>query len=167
MELTTSPVALPGTCMMCPGSVRKLYVDTGIQIEWFGAVIICDECIKHMGRMMGMITVEERDVLVTTITEKDEENYDLRKQIAALEGVKDALVAGGWVAPDDPRSMVVPHADDEGSRVEPSAGDRGPEVGVEDQGSGLAPQGGASTESLHDEVMARLRPDATSGFLKL
>lgn len=167
MDLITSPVALPATCMLCPGSVRKLYVDTGVQIEWFGAVILCDECIKHMGRMIGMITEADRDTLVTTLAEKDEQLYELRKQIAALKGVQDALVAGGWVAPDDPRSVVVPHADDEGPRGEPSEGDGGPPAGVADQGSDVAPDGGEASESLHDEIMARLRPNAADGILKL
>lgn len=167
MQLTTSPLALPASCMLCPGSVRKLYVDTGVQIEWFGAIILCDECIKHMGRMIGMITEADRDTLVTTLAEKEDRLYELQKQLAALEGVKNALVAGGWMAPDDPRGMVVSHADDEGPRGESPTDDRGLEVGVEDQGGGLASQGGAPPESLHDEVMARLRPNAASGFLKL
>lgn len=163
MIVTTQPMALPGTCIMCPGSVRRLYVDTEVQIEWHGAVYICDECIKHMGHLIGMITQQEKDILVTTLTEKDEENYELRKQLAALEGVRDALVAGGWLAPDDPRVLAVSHADDEGPRELSSAGDDRSEGRAQDEGSDLASLDGAPSESLHDEVMARLRPDAASG----
>lgn len=152
MFATNTPMALPGTCIMCPGSVRRWFIDTEIQIEWYGAILICDECVTHMGHLFGMKTQAEVDILVTTLAEKEDVIYELQKQLAALEGVRDGLVAGGWVAPDSARMLDVPSPADE--RVTEPTSDQGSDVGAER---------GETPQSVHDEVMARLRPDATTG----
>lgn len=137
--------------MLCPGSVRSRFIDTEIQIEWYGAVILCDLCVIEMGRLFGMAPVEEVGRLMSTLAEKNVQIFELQKQLAALEGVRDALAAGGWVAPDSSNVLAVPSPDGEGTADSTSPG----------QGD-VGAQGGATPESVHDEGLAELRPDGRS-----
>lgn len=141
-------VALPGTCLFCPGSVRSRFIDTTIQMEWHGAVIICEQCVIAMGQMFGMLTNEQANQINQGGNALLEENFELRRQLAALEGVKDALVDGGWMAPDSPRAVSVPQISRPGAAP-------GTPSGQDDVGS----QGGASPEPVHDAALAGLRAD--------
>lgn len=150
-------VALPGTCIFCPGSVRDRFVDTGIQVEWYGAIIICEQCVTSMGQMFGMATRGQVSDLETIIVEKMDIIFSLQTQLAALEGVRDALAAGGWVAPDGTGVLDVPSSDGEGTSN--SASPRQGDVGA---------QGGATPEQVHDEGLAELRSDErNSGVLNI
>lgn len=136
--------------MFCPGSVRDFFIDTGIQIEWYGAVIICQECVTAMGQQFRMLSEGQAELLRSALAESDNTIYELQKRLAALEGVQDALVAGGWVAPDSARVLDVPSSDDEGPSVDAST--EGGDVGTER---------GETPQSVHDAALARLRPNVS------
>lgn len=141
-------VALPGTCIFCPGSVRDRFVDTGIQVEWYGAIIICEQCVTSMGQQFGMVTRGQVSNLEAIMLEKVDEIFSLQTQLATLEGVRNALAAGGWVAPDGTGVLAVPspaRSGDDGVAPPP--------------GSDVGTQGGAAPEQVHDEGLAELRSD--------
>lgn len=153
MERVTSDqvTALPGTCIMCPRSVRPEFIDTGIQIEWFGAVILCNYCVVQMGQMFGMLTQEQVDELKLAIVERDNTIFELRKQLSGLENIRLGLALAGYVVPDNPSDESVPSGRSEAPDSRPSSGQI-----LLDLGTGKAP------EQVHDEGLAELRPDDRS-----
>lgn len=47
---TGGVVPIPGTCCIC-GFDRRDFVDWGLNIEYYGAVLICVECINNLGQL--------------------------------------------------------------------------------------------------------------------
>lgn len=95
MQVVIHPQALPATCMFCPGSVRDRYIDTDYQIEFHGAVYICDECVVSMGRMIGMLSKEQAEHLIQENTETSSRMFHLQRRQAALEAsINDLALAG-------------------------------------------------------------------------
>lgn len=47
------PAALPGKCAVC-GAVDKPVIDFGLDVDYFGAVVICTECMKTANQVVEL-----------------------------------------------------------------------------------------------------------------
>lgn len=81
-QITEQPAALPGSCLLCRGGYdaanRPWFVDTGLQIEFWGAGYICAACLIEMANTVGFI-------LPTVAAELRAENNKLRQDVFNLE----------------------------------------------------------------------------------
>lgn len=50
------PVAAPSKCVVCGGYDRPV-VDFGVSIQWYGAIVICTDCVGEAGRVVGLVSV--------------------------------------------------------------------------------------------------------------
>jgi len=48
-------LALPAKCAVCGGVNKEFYVDFGLQIEFFGAIYFCNECMNAAGARVGLV----------------------------------------------------------------------------------------------------------------
>lgn len=69
------PVGQPGKCANC-GSSRKdgrMYVDIGLQVDWYGAVIFCTLCLTDIAKNAGLFNrlLSEIEFLKNRITSHD------------------------------------------------------------------------------------------------
>jgi hypothetical protein len=88
-SLTRSPEALPGHCGGCGRAKDNLgFIDTGLQFEYFGALIFCSECVLDMASKFGYINMETADSLKSRVSELEEETM---RQRAAILGLEEAL----------------------------------------------------------------------------
>jgi nicotinamidase-related amidase len=52
------PDMQPGKCANCGASKNdgRKYIDFGLQVDWYGVVHLCGECVKDIARTMGLFT---------------------------------------------------------------------------------------------------------------
>lgn len=84
MQVIQNPLVPPACCIFCPGSVRDQYIDTEISFEFYGAILVCDQCIANMGAMLGMASVETNAAKNNKINHLEVQNYELMKQVVVL-----------------------------------------------------------------------------------
>lgn len=54
------PAALPGNCTVC-GAVDRPVVDFNFDLDFYGAIVICVECMKAAAEILGMVDRESLD----------------------------------------------------------------------------------------------------------
>jgi len=52
-------VASPGCCFLCGSGMKPPYVDFGTSIDYYGAVVLCHECMEAAGALIGMLTADK------------------------------------------------------------------------------------------------------------
>jgi hypothetical protein len=155
------PYQHPSSCSICGygGSDRKCWLDTGIQIDYYGAVYICDQCFNFLAGLFGYINpdvsakiLHENEILCASQEILNRRIDMLTTAIKNLELAdvtvvdSDSLRSGmDSVIGADP--LGVPETSES-----PSGDSREGEVNV---GSGE----GETSEPSHDEGMDKLRPD--------
>lgn len=65
-----SPQAAPGKCSVC-GSVERPVVDFGLDVDGYGAVVFCVECLKSAAQLLDM--VPGRDLRVAQLVQRAHE----------------------------------------------------------------------------------------------
>lgn len=57
------PKLRPGCCFLCRGTQNGPFIDTGVSIQWEGAIIICRACITQMFTQLDLpIIVNEEEI---------------------------------------------------------------------------------------------------------
>lgn len=93
-SLTKSPQALPGKCGGCGRATDNLgFIDTGLQFDYYGALLFCSECVLTMASKFGYITTEVADKLISKVAELETETIIQRDAILKLEEALDGLQA--------------------------------------------------------------------------
>lgn len=97
------PVALPGSCYLCGSASRDQYVDLETQVEFHGAMYLCDKCITQMGDFIGMLSVKKTEELLEVVKKQafqnellEEERESLRKVLRGYDDVR-AFIADGSI----------------------------------------------------------------------
>lgn len=150
------PPALPGSCYLCSSGDRKRYIDTKINVEFHGAMYMCDLCIAEMAQKLGMATEEQVSQLNFEVLNLRSKEQHFREEIQALKGVIDGY--------DDVRSFL----DSPSLFAESSDSSDLREEGSTDQlpeGEGSLDQGESGpSEQTDDEGMGELRTGEPTGF---
>lgn len=65
LKVLDTPVLAPGVCFLngCVGDGKRKFIDFGRNIEWYGAVYICTECIIEVVDAADYISVANFDKL--------------------------------------------------------------------------------------------------------
>jgi hypothetical protein len=65
LKVLDNPVLAPGVCFLngCVGDGNRKFIDFGRNIEWYGAVYICTQCIVEVVEAADYIPVAAYDVL--------------------------------------------------------------------------------------------------------
>lgn len=81
------PQALPGSCYLCGAASRDQFVDLETQVEFHGAMYLCDKCIIQMGDAVGMLSVKKRVELEKTLVKLKQDNEVLEEERQSLKRV--------------------------------------------------------------------------------
>lgn len=87
IQILDIPVAAPGVCSMCgsSGGDGRKFLDYGKQLDWYGAVYFCTECVKEFSQAVDYIPVDAFNSQAQELT-KLQINYDqLVKRNKAVE----------------------------------------------------------------------------------
>jgi hypothetical protein len=71
IQVLDNPILAPGVCALCgsSGDGQRKFIDFGKQLDWFGAVYLCTECIREVAEASGYIPVASFDQLHTEYRE--------------------------------------------------------------------------------------------------
>lgn len=61
-SILDAPILEPGTCFTCGSAGNddgRKFLDFGKQIDWFGAVYLCTECIREIAEALGFLPVDK------------------------------------------------------------------------------------------------------------
>lgn len=81
VQITASPMVAPNQCCNCGFSGQqegRFYIDFGIDIEFYGTVLLCTECFAETAGRIGWITPEINDALQGEIAILHQELNNLR-----------------------------------------------------------------------------------------
>jgi hypothetical protein len=78
IQFIQHPIALPGICAICgfPGGTNtdgREFVDWGLSLEFYGAVIFCTSCFKSAAEKLGFLSYEDTQLLRRQVSETVEE----------------------------------------------------------------------------------------------
>lgn len=76
--------AQPGVCYFCGSGTKADYLDTGTSIDYYGAFVICHECLFAFAKTFGFLSPDEVNHLVEENKRLVDENIDLEIQRSAL-----------------------------------------------------------------------------------
>jgi hypothetical protein len=95
LSLVEWPTQHPGKCVNCGCGTRadgRKYVDMGIQVPIYGAIYICEHCIRQLGAFFGLIDKmivdaahEAKEQYLKTLEGVVEENGRLRRSLSELD----------------------------------------------------------------------------------
>lgn len=91
MLVVSSPQALPGSCYFCGSASRKAYIDTLVQVEFHGAMYICDICLYDMLNLLGGLSEEQATELRNALEFVQTELQNKNKEIEGLKRAVDGL----------------------------------------------------------------------------
>lgn len=84
-KLMDRPAALPGNCAVC-GAVNKPVIDIGLDLEFYGVVYFCVECMRSAAEILGMV-----DGALLTRAELVQRHHN--HQLEAAKDITDEYVA--------------------------------------------------------------------------
>ena len=87
---------LPGTCKACGSSTKEIYLDTGTQEEFYGAILYCHECVGYFASLFGFIHPDKALELRTIVEKSYADNVILSERNKQLLGAIDDLVRSGY-----------------------------------------------------------------------
>lgn len=153
MEITYSPAALPGSCFFCGSGGREFYVDTGLSVEFHGAMYICNICCEEIAKTVKFIPHSEYKALRAENEQLSELTYQLRTKLDVVEESLRGLVNAGYRYDDGNVVRSGGAFLEDVSIAETPVSDGAGELGT---GEGTSP------EQSDDEGMGELRSDDTS-----
>lgn len=149
-KLTTAPEALPGSCMKCGSADRKFFVDTGLNIEFHGAIYFCNLCLEEMAQLAGYLSPESAEKIKTRMEEMELQVFNLTKREQHLEESIGSLVASGFG--HNSNNDVVPSG-----IIDSLFNERTPQRETD-----LGNRERTNAEPINDKGMAELHPDRDS-----
>jgi hypothetical protein len=167
-QLLDKPAAAPGKCAVC-GSVSKPVIDFNFNLDWYGAVYFCVECMQSAARAIGLVSIEEyttlaqenADVIIKFCEENSfvivtREQYEQYKSFIGFLATSVSAIANSFPVPVE-------------TIDEPQRADRAAKSTVEPESvKGDPTDSGAIVESFSDagnERSVSLSDGPTSNFI--
>ena len=115
-QLTEVPLVSPGKCAVC-GSATKPVVDFGMTIQFYGAVLMCVECLSEASARIGMVPRSELEACEARLSQSFQDELNQRslrvitdEQYELLSVAFASIFASDVSASDSSSSMVLGQA---------------------------------------------------------
>jgi len=148
IRVLSRPIVAPGKCVVCghtgtndTGDPQEvLFFDFSFDIDYYGRVYFCTQCMVQMMGSLGFITPTQAEQLRDKVAEQESELIVLRDQNERLRGSLNSLLGGsdGSIPGDD----VIPVSSDGLAGNETSEGSESP-TGVESTPDGFVSEQGS------------------------
>lgn len=94
VQVLDAPIMSPGVCCLCgsAGGDHRKFIDFGKQLDWYGNVYFCSECIREVLTVLEYVSVDNFDKLHDSYRELSIRHEKLTIQ---YEAVKNAIVVLG------------------------------------------------------------------------
>lgn len=142
LHILDKPVALPGKCSLCgdTGSDNRKFIDFGLQLDWYGAVYFCSECIKELAQAINYISLthfesqaRELSILQIKYDQLEARNKAVENALRIILGRSsdpiDSIVGDVVASVEESDSIVEPNKEHDGgdSKAEQSSSVEGPD----------------------------------------
>ncbi|MBK6790907.1 MAG: hypothetical protein IPG77_25665 [Betaproteobacteria bacterium] len=110
-QLLDKPIAAPAKCAIC-GSVSKPVIDFNFNLDWYGAVYFCVECMQAAARAIGLVSIKEytalaqenADIIIKFCEENDfvivtREQYEQYKSFIGFLATSVSAIANSFPVP--------------------------------------------------------------------
>lgn len=67
------------------------FIDTGVHIEGEGFLAICESCVQHLGKMLGLITPDEYEELARELADANDARVEMAGHMERLSRRNEAL----------------------------------------------------------------------------
>lgn len=108
VQVIKTPIASPGTCVLCgtSGDEKRTFIDFGKQLDWYGAIYFCNECIREVSLAIGYIPVDGFDQLHNDYRKLSIEYDQLVERYKVVKGAMGSLLADSDVVDDSSISDI-------------------------------------------------------------
>lgn len=90
--VNSSPPALPGKCVVCGTTSRDIsYVDFGFDLDFYGVVYFCSNCITEVAMLLNYIPPAQWQELTDSLGDVVAENTELQQRNGELKHAIDSL----------------------------------------------------------------------------
>lgn len=127
VQVLDVPIAAPGNCSMC-GSVGgdgRKFLDYGKQLDWYGAVYFCSECIKEFASAVDYIAkaafdglykdYQKLEVAYDKLVKRNQVMENALRNVLGKSDSSDDLVASAMAVVEESNSSVeIDRVDDDG-----------------------------------------------------
>src|SRR5690606_27799025 len=70
---------------------NERFIDTGIVIEYEGVLAICEGCVTHLAKLLGLLTPADVQALTDELREANDARVEQAQEIATLKSRNEAL----------------------------------------------------------------------------
>ena len=111
VQVLDNPINAPGQCCLCgcAGDGKRKFIDFGKQLDWFGTVYFCTECIRDVALASGFIPVASFDELHTKYRELLIKYSALESEHKVVDDAIRSVIGGDYrvnPSPDDSFNSV-------------------------------------------------------------
>ena len=118
IKLLSNPDALPAKCAICgyPGGDQRKFVDFGLDIDYYGVIYLCTDCMNEIAVGIGYLLPEvvtkitaENELLkeALKVAQADQEIlYELRTHLGLFSGTIHGPVLDESLVDTDPIDVV-------------------------------------------------------------
>lgn len=133
---------LPATCVVCRRSANGAvkFIDFNLQLDYYGAVVFCEDCIKESLHVLDFIPTEKLQEVIEALTRTVEELEVVKDE---RDKYKSALDGLSFIRPD-----LNPLVVDDGNESEDSVESVGAESEPESNPDGSDSSGGLKDVSI-------------------
>lgn len=162
-KIVSTLTALPGECFFCGSSDRKFYLETGIDVEFVGALYIClDECVREFANVAGFLSAQQSKSLRETNVTLSLRVEEQTRKIVALERVVDELRNANSIIVSSDDITVDSDGSDSANEADVSGQPDGTQEELRKGPSELSTGEGETPESSNDEGVGELRSSERS-----
>lgn len=92
--ISDNPDVLPGKCAVCgsSGGDSRKFVDFGIQLDVYGAVYFCTDCVIELSQAIGFVEQDKVSKLELELKYQSIENERLQKRLTEVENAARTLL---------------------------------------------------------------------------
>lgn len=122
VQVIDVPIALPGKCVICGyvGGDGRKFVDFNWQMDWYGAIIFCENCMTEVMETINYVHEDKYNKLALEHKELTEKLLSLEKVNQELKNVlRDAFGIDSDKLDSYPSDSVVLSDSDEITEAEP------------------------------------------------
>lgn len=164
-------VSPPGCCFLCGSGTKPPYVDFGTSIDFYGAVVLCHECMEAAGALIGMLTADKYFNSIKMMADMKDQMESLQYENSALRHAIEELNfanfhSGGMMVVLDSSSSYNSVSNNTGAIVSLSEDSENSDEALRDTAELLDSGTGENDESSDDKGVDELRSDESESDFK-
>lgn len=111
IKVLDTPVMAPGICSLCgsSGDGKRKFIDFGKQLDWYGAIYFCSECIREVAQSIDYIHISDFNLLHDKLRKSIIKFDQLQEEHRIIKDVLSKLLSNCTCnsdSPDDSSDVV-------------------------------------------------------------